>query len=67
MSNEVKTIIERIGRADLTEALQVQRQTLTAAIMKNEFPSAWYFVLKAFGKKKRVAIPDELFTFKKVP
>ena len=59
-------IVAALGRADLQETLGVPTSAVTNALARGDFPTSWYLPMKKLAKKKRVALPDELFKWREV-
>ncbi|HCP80324.1 MAG TPA: hypothetical protein DIT67_01575 [Octadecabacter sp.] len=61
--DNVKSIIDKIGRDVLCQALDVGKAAISNAATRSEFPSRWYLVIKRECTRAGVECPETLFGF----
>ena len=65
MANEIREIVEVIGREDLRAALGLKNDSSIRAAIANEvMPAPWWPVVKAKAKGKRIKLEERHFAFK---
>jgi len=62
-----RILIDTLGRKTVAKAVGVKTVTVSAAYVKNELPSAWYFAVKQLAKQKGINVLEEWFSFKRPP
>lgn len=63
--SDLKKIVNEIGRPRICENLGVTEPAISNAIAQGYFPANWYPSLRDLGRSQGVAIPEELFNWKK--
>ena len=62
---EVASILKRIGRDTLAEALDVGLTAISAASVANSFPASWYQVVLHLCAENDVDVSQDLFNWRK--
>jgi len=60
-----RDIVKAIGRKRLRAALDVRETTISEALGRDVFPSAWYLTVKSLAEKEGLEVPMSLFNWKK--
>lgn len=66
MSNikSIENIVERLGVSEIAEAVDVTPEAVRMSRARGHFAATWYKAMQKLAKKKRVALPIELFAFR---
>lgn len=62
--NNIRHIVNVIGRASLCEELDCGSTAITNAITRGAFPAGWYPVIRKLSEKAGIDLPDNLFNWR---
>ena len=61
---DLRTIVKHLGRANMARRLNVQAQTVGAAIKAGVFPPAWYPIVNKMAGEAGIQVSDDAFNWR---
>lgn len=62
--NNVRSLINEMGKTNLAESLKCGDTALHNAASRGCFPSSWYPTVQKLAREKGITVPDHLFNWR---